>query len=287
MKKKGFTLVEILGVIILLGIIALIIVPAVDTTIKQAKQKAYDKQVASLLNSLKNWNSDNKSLFKDNQTVTLTLQDLKEEGYVDFDIRNPKTSKCISNNLEFQVEKVNKKYNYTIIGGKIIDGEDKDCDTLKRYPSIYLIGNNPYKLEVKNEYEEPGYVAKNLKDVDITASVQTSNNINKNILGKYRVTYLVTDGGLEKSKSRVVNVVDKTKPTLTIPSDSKIYDTVETIDLLSGVSVYDNYDENVDIQVVSTLSLGVIGKYTVDYIAKDSSGNVTRKSRNITIIQDP
>ena len=50
--KKGFTLVEVLAVITILGVLAVIIVPAVDKGIKSAKDDAYNKQKVSLLNSL-------------------------------------------------------------------------------------------------------------------------------------------------------------------------------------------------------------------------------------------
>ena len=45
MKKKGFTLAELLGVMVILGIIALIITPVITDTVNQSEQKAYEKQI--------------------------------------------------------------------------------------------------------------------------------------------------------------------------------------------------------------------------------------------------
>ena len=42
MKKKGFTLVELLAVIIILSLVLVIAVPSVNKYIKQSKEKAYD-----------------------------------------------------------------------------------------------------------------------------------------------------------------------------------------------------------------------------------------------------
>ena len=39
MKKRGFTLIEIIGVVILLGVLALIAVPTVNIIIKNGKDK--------------------------------------------------------------------------------------------------------------------------------------------------------------------------------------------------------------------------------------------------------
>ena len=52
-NKKGFTLTEIIGVIVLLGIIALISVPILNTVIQNSKQKAYDAQVKEIISSAK------------------------------------------------------------------------------------------------------------------------------------------------------------------------------------------------------------------------------------------
>ena len=43
--KKGFTLVELLAVIIILGIIALVSVPVALNTIKQGKYDLFDEQI--------------------------------------------------------------------------------------------------------------------------------------------------------------------------------------------------------------------------------------------------
>ena len=44
MKKRGFTLVELLGVISVLGIIALLIIPSVEKTISNNKKKGLENQ---------------------------------------------------------------------------------------------------------------------------------------------------------------------------------------------------------------------------------------------------
>ena len=49
-KKKGFTLVELLGVIVILGILLLIGIPAVTNTLANAKKKTFEEYIGKVLN---------------------------------------------------------------------------------------------------------------------------------------------------------------------------------------------------------------------------------------------
>ena len=48
MKRKGFTLVEVLAVIIVLGILALIASPIISGIIRQSREKSYDQQLSEI-----------------------------------------------------------------------------------------------------------------------------------------------------------------------------------------------------------------------------------------------
>ena len=65
--KKGFTLVELLGVITLLGVIVLIAVPTTKNVISDSKNKLYDAQISNISSALKNWASDNSRLLPENE----------------------------------------------------------------------------------------------------------------------------------------------------------------------------------------------------------------------------
>ncbi len=127
MTKKGFTLVELLGVITILGVIALIIIPVVENSNKRIKKKAYDKQKDAIILALKDYRTSSPELFYSTDTVTLTLGELKNLGFIDYDLRNPRTEECISNNLQLKIEKIHNNYEYTIINDELIDGSDYDC----------------------------------------------------------------------------------------------------------------------------------------------------------------
>lgn len=70
---------------------------------------------------------------------------------------------------------------------------------------IHLIGDAVVYLKVGEKYKEPGYVVIDTLDSNLTDKVVTSNNINSNKAGIYRVIYMVTNSsGVTTSISRKV-----------------------------------------------------------------------------------
>ena len=83
-KKNGFTFIELLGVILLIGIVALIAVPAVNDIIQNSKQKALDKQMDTIFDSARNWAVKNIDLLpEDNGSILVKLETLKEKGFLE------------------------------------------------------------------------------------------------------------------------------------------------------------------------------------------------------------
>ena len=117
MKNKGFTLAELLGVIIILGVIALITIGTVTNTMKENKEDLYDIQINNIIVGAKTWASSH--VFElpeqDGESITLTLGELKQDGFVENDITNPKTNELFSNDLMVKITKIDNNYNYEVI----------------------------------------------------------------------------------------------------------------------------------------------------------------------------
>ena len=73
MNKKGFTLVELLAAIVVLGIIVTIVYPTVTSTIKSSKEKVHDSQVKTVEKALRMYYLDHLDHLKDlNENGTLS-----------------------------------------------------------------------------------------------------------------------------------------------------------------------------------------------------------------------
>lgn len=90
--KKGFTLVELLAVIVILGIIAAITMPIVDNVLKNSRQKAYDEQVNFILKQAEAWAATHDNRIQSDNEITLDT--LINDGYIDQDsLKDPRTKK--------------------------------------------------------------------------------------------------------------------------------------------------------------------------------------------------
>lgn len=79
-------------------------------------------------------------------------------------------------------------------------------------PIIKLTGGNEIKIYLGDEYKDPGYIATDNYDGDITNNVTSTNNIKTDTVGTYEVKYNVSDSsGNVFDIKRVVKIVDPFK----------------------------------------------------------------------------
>lgn len=117
MKKNGFTLAELLGVIVILSLIAVITVPAVTDSLQNYKEKLCNSQLDEIVAAARAWASDNILILptEDGISYTVTLETLSNGGYIDSEIENPITKRNFDlDDTKVTITRVGKKYTYEI-----------------------------------------------------------------------------------------------------------------------------------------------------------------------------
>lgn len=115
MNKKGFTLVELIGVVTLLALIALIVYPSINTVIKNSREKAYKDQIEQIVKAAKQWGVDNAEELPDaGQSKVISTSLLLQEGYItNDDIVDPRnTSNTLTGNVIVMFEFEQYVYEY-------------------------------------------------------------------------------------------------------------------------------------------------------------------------------
>lgn len=281
MKKNGFTLIELLGVISILAIIAIIIIPSVDYVVKTGKDKAYKAQVNSIELAIDDYYTENKYKIDTDKDISVSLEDLKNDGYLDFNFRNPINNKCFSNQNSFLIKKEGKKETFVI--NKLIEGEESDCGKFDISPSLILFGKNYIKLDIGENYIEPGFKSFTNDGQNLSNNIIIKGDVDIYKVGKYDLIYQVVHNDLTSTRKRTIEVIDTEKPTILGLEPVELLTTDARFDVLKNIVLVDNSNENVNIKTKTNLILGVEGSYYIDYIATDKYMNVTKKTREVVI----
>lgn len=282
MKKRGFTLTELIGVLTLLGVIFLIIIPVVDGIIKKGKQDLYNSAIDSIKLSLQDWFTEQNIILDEGENITITLSQLKQADFVDKQVTNPKTEELFPNDMLLNVMKENGLIVYNVQ-----DDTGTNKDNFLDLPIIEIHDNllDRVTLDSSNTstYTDRGAMAKdkNGNALEVTTEVTPEFDITKK--GVYLYTYTATSEGHTNKVIKTVLVKDTEAPMISFTNDIAIEITeINSYDFLADVTVTDNSGE-VIVPTVETNFSTLEGIYTIKYIARDSSGNETIKLRKIQV----
>ena len=311
-KKNGFTLVEILITITIIGLIALIVIPTVNNINKKALEKSkqifYSNIKSAALsyadefaNDIK-WKIDsNAGIEEANEYIYIPVKLLKEKGFFKDTLQIPGENKELVGLVRIERDKVTK-----VIDKNTIDPDNYDCQVAdSKKPEINLVvkdevgntldinnmswtnktiilaisasdenGINSIKIKYNSEQEIPYYQDK----VQITID----ENINKTL------NIYATDnyGNISENISFPI-MIDKTTPTVDNISANKTSDMITVSatasDNLSGVvsywysidgtTYYQSSNANYTFSNVSD------GNYTAYVYVKDAAGNTSSISQ--------
>jgi prepilin-type N-terminal cleavage/methylation domain-containing protein len=111
--KKGFTLIEVLTVLVVISIILLLIVSTFTKTLNNTKEQAYQMQINYLETSSKKWAIENPGLLSKTTPYCLPLNTLITSGQIkDSDIIDPRTDTTISGYIKIAFDEAYNQYEY-------------------------------------------------------------------------------------------------------------------------------------------------------------------------------
>ena len=311
-KKNGFTLVEILITIVIIGLILLIVIPTVNNlnqkALEKSKQIFYSNIKSAALsyadefaNDIK-WKIDSKDGIEEaNEYICIPVKFLKEKGFFKDTLQIPGENKELVGLVRIERDKVTK-----VIDKNTIDPDNYDCQVSdSKKPEINLVvkdevgntlninnmswtnktiilaisaydenGINSIKIKYNSEQEIPYYQDK----VQIT--------INENINKTLNIYATDNYGNISENISFPI-MIDKTTPTVDNISANKTSDMITVSatasDNLSGVVSYwysidgTNYYRSND----SSYNFGNVsdGSYTAYVYVKDAAGNTSNISQ--------
>lgn len=208
--KKGFTLVELLATITILGLLGLIVGMGITSAIQGTRKDSAKTQKKNIIASARNWAADNiYTLPEEGNSIVISLHDLLAEGFMEGDEDNQVVdagnSETLSKlNTTVTIYNNNGDYEYTL---DIQYGKD---NVNLRAPVVILNGES--KMEVTGTFNDPGVYAYNYKGDElgsVTKQIQDQNGAIVSSIttsGTYTVTYTVTDENGSTSIKRTVVV---------------------------------------------------------------------------------
>ena len=302
--KKGFTLVEMLGVIVIISIVVVITYPSITGLLNDSKKTSHEFQIDTILDATYDYTLENLNLLPDeNNTTYITLNELIKYGYIEGELNNPIENGNFSNDLVISIKNTEYKNNndkyYKYKGGyeyKVLYEKMKDESYITNKPTIniegFSINENSKQIDLNNTYNLPEFTATSKIDSqDISSKVilnimKDGKNIDKittNKAGIYKIIYTVVDNhGYSNARTISIIITDILKTTLIIPENITIDTSIHKLDLMGGASCTDN-SGTCDIKIKENIKYGEKGKYIVEYIATDPSGNTETDNRVITI----
>lgn len=285
MKKNGFTLVELLAVIIIIGVMGILIVPTVNKSIKDFKNSSYEDQIDTIAASARNWATDNPYSLpaEDGGVMTITLGTLKAGGYVDVNIKNPKTDKSFPNDLLIEIQRNKKNFRYTVIEDS---GTNNNIEYNERGPIVVLCGNSNEYVNLGSTYTEPscagtsyvGAAAYDYKHNPIPSALSKTGTVNTTKLGTYKITYMVVHNNMTTTATRTVVVKDMEGPVITVNGKQEgqriRIKKGSTYTIPTGTATDNSGESFTGIEPTGTVDTSKEGNYRLVYSVKDKAGNV-------------
>ena len=300
-NKKGFTLVEMLGVLIILVIIFMIAFPTLTRVLKNTEEDLANSEKTIVVDATKDLLNSKKDIYipNDDNTYCIAFETLMNQGKL----------------TENQVENISEDYNTVKVTYKnrkaIYEVLGTGCTEVIKDAHLELVGKANVNLELASDGSVKTYVEEGLNfinngvvtyldftldnlypDLSIEVISQKTGNITtylpETVLDTYVIKYAyMAEDGKTYYAERTVKIGDNEAPVIVVnPAEITLPITNNNYDVRSGVTVTDNSGVLPNLTVSTNLRLGKVGEYVVNYTAVDKSGNKSVAKRIVKITSD-
>ena len=178
MKEKGFTLVELLAALVIIGMLSTIVITSSIKRINRSKEKGRDALISSIELAAKNYALENNSIFNGKDLVYISLQTLVSNESFTNSLVDPTTKKALSLTDTVYVTKL---YNGNLSAYYDINQSSKG--------KIVLNGNYNIYIKKGEAFVDPGVVATDVNGNNVTSSVTKTGTVDNTKTGYYTITY--------------------------------------------------------------------------------------------------
>lgn len=99
MNKRGFTLVELMGILVILGVLLIFTVPSITKTLKNSETKENTEYENTVCLAAKSYMEVNRYDYP----REITFKTLRDEGYLSTTLKNPETDSLDSDSKKVKI----------------------------------------------------------------------------------------------------------------------------------------------------------------------------------------
>ena len=319
MNKKGFTMVELLAVLILLGVLAIIAIPAINSTINSSKEKAKEAQAEIILDAAQSYASEHTELLPKKGITVFNISDLIDKNYIDSSdadsiAKTDYASMCVKvrystkyNQYQYQITSCDDNLNEDCFEYSISGSGDDKYATITGYtwndPNFCpmnvtipaTLGGYDVKYIGENAFDREGLTPK-LTGVDFSLALELLQikdsafkyneirELDLSMLNKLEVV------GYGSFKENIIENVEFSDSITDIDGSSFAYNNLTTVtlpdnlDYIGGMVFYQN-NLSGEIDLTNCTKLNKIGGYNSESESTYSIG--TFQENNITSVKLP
>jgi hypothetical protein len=156
-------------------------------------------------------------------------------------------------------------------------------------PTIGLKGSIVHRVQRGMIYVDPGVVATDNREGDISSRYETSNNIDMSTVGVYKARYWVKDlyGNISDTIERTIQVeINQVGPTVTLRGSDTVYVEARLGSYTEqGAVAINNVGDSITNRIVriGMVDTAYIGTYYINYSVRDEFGFTGEKTRVVIV----